>query len=360
MKRLIENIKAILNGRKDGRSNLPSKYEEKSPYLKKIMEEGNSAINYINSQWLKADESLKSDWLKSTGREIDSEKKLKESESSYKDSTSEYLKLNPEEEGIPRKLSGRFRLYYLILPLFVTADIYLTVIVFRIFGESDFINIIFGGILGFVIALFCHKLGEKLASSGKKYDRIFLVTGISMIITVCLAFGILRGIYISNSDVSRFSFVLFSVLNLFFIYSAIFYSYKIHKPGLLKLKEAEVNLANADKIYNKSARIRLETVTKREKRHRIFLSKAERIINRVNHLMHIYWQKNIRRRTRQIEGEYNPKAIILNIPPSLVRPEWETKTFNNLKNENNEENYNGFRKNQNENAYNIRDNGIDI
>ena len=67
MKRLIENIKAMLNGRKDGKSNLPSKYEEKSPYLKKIMEEGNSTINSVNGQWLKADESLKSEWLKSTG-----------------------------------------------------------------------------------------------------------------------------------------------------------------------------------------------------------------------------------------------------------------------------------------------------
>ncbi|MBK9404456.1 MAG: hypothetical protein IPN57_07985 [Ignavibacteria bacterium] len=358
MKRLIENIKAMLNGRKDGKSNLPSKYEEKSPYLKKIMEEGNSTINSVNGQWLKADESLKSEWLKSTGREIDSEKKLKESENSYKEASSEYLKHNPEEDGIPKKLSKKFRFYYFLLPFFVTADIYLTVIVFRIFGESDFINILFGGILGIVMALFCHKLGEKLASSGKKYDRIFLITGVSMIITVCLAFGILRGIYISNSNVSGFSFILFSVLNLFFIFSAIFYSYKVHKPGILKLKEAEVNLAKADRTYNNSVRRRLDTVTMREKRHRIFLSKAERIINRVNHLMHIYWQKNIRKRSKQIEGEYNPKTIVLNIPPSLVRPEWETKFFTNLKNETNEENYNGFKKNQYENAHNINDNGI--
>ncbi|MBS1550875.1 MAG: hypothetical protein JST15_02260 [Bacteroidetes bacterium] len=358
MKRLIDNIKAILNGRKDGKSNLPSKYEEKSPYLKKITEEGNSTVNLINSQWLKADESLKSEWLKSTQREIDSEKKLKEFEESYKDASAEYLKLNPEEEGIPKKTAKKFRIYHCVLPFFVIADIYLTVIVFRIFGESDFINILFGGILGFVMALFCHKLGEKLASSGKKYDRIFLTTGVSMIAAVCLAFGILRGIYISNIDVSRFSFILFSVLNMFFILAAVFYSYKVHKPGMLKLKDAEVNLAKAERTYSNAVRRRLDTVTMREKRQRIFLSKAERVINRVNHLMHLYWQKNIRKRNNLIEGEYNPKAIVLNIPPSLVKPEWETKTFINLNSEKNEENHIGNKKNQYENTYTVNDNGI--
>jgi len=348
--RIIENIRAKFNGWKDGKMDFPLKYYERSPYIKKISEEGNSAINHINGQWQKADANLKTQWMNRVEDKKASENTLNDARKSYENATDEYLCQNTEEDSAPIKLSRKFKLYYFLLPLFVTADIYLTVIVFRIFGESDFLNLIFGLILGVILATFSHKLGEKLASTGKKYDKIFIASALIMLFTVCIAFGVLRGIYISNTDVKDFSYVLFSVLNLFFLFAALFYSYKLHTPGLLKLKEAEVNLSKSEKKYNETVKRKNSSYTLREKRNRVFHSKAERIVNRVNHLLHIYWQKNIRRRNTQIAGEYNPKEISLRIPTELMNPEWESKPAKENKYNNVNGNYFNKSKNKYENS----------
>lgn len=325
----IQNIIAKLNGRKDGKLNTPARCNDKSPYIREVIEKCRKKINRLASRWLKNDAGLKTQWLMAMNNEHANRQKLHEAENDFETAASDYFRFHTDETSLPRNLSLKFRVYRTLLIVFVFADIYFTVVAFRIFQDSDFLNILVSFFVGIVLATVVDKLGEKISTFKTNMTHVMVIGGVTILLALVGMLGIMRGIYLSKMPAESFTSWFFIIMNLFFVFGGIFYSYVIHKPGVVNLKEAEKRLNRARLGMQKALDKRLQAVSNREKTHNYFIAVAKRNITRANELFHIYWKKNLRTRSTQPEGAFSPEPVVIEIPQELAELEWTTVDFSN-------------------------------
>jgi hypothetical protein len=326
----IQNIIAKLNGRKDGKLNTPARCNDKSPYIREVIEKCRKRINRLASRWLKNDAGLKTQWLMTMNNEHAKRKKLHEAENDFETAASDYFRFHTDETSLPRNLSFNFVLYWILLIVFVFADIYFTVLSFRVFGDSDFLNFLISFVLGIVFVATVHKFGEELRNPKRNLKTIIMLSfGLALLLTVVVMLGTMRGHYVTNSPTESFSIWFFIVLALFCVFSGLFLSFSIHKPGVVILKQAEKRLNRTRLEMQKALDNRLRAVSNREKTHNYFIAVAKRNITRANELFHIYWKKNLRTRSSQPEGAFSPEPVVIEIPQELAELEWTTVDFSN-------------------------------
>ncbi len=336
----IQNLIARYNGKRDAKKNMPLRSNDRTPFLREVIEKGRKRINRLTEIWLRQDSALKSNWLTTMNNEQGRRLKLKEAEVDFETAAGEYFKFHPEEESLPRNIGLKFLVYRVLLVIFVFADVYFTVIAFRIFKDSDALNVLVSLLLGVVLVTFVDKVGERIAMIKKNLSGIMIGAALTIVVALVVMFGFMRGIYLMKSDASEFTSWFFVVMNLFLVYGGIFYSYVIHKPGAVKLKNAEANLEYSRNKLQSALDKRLKAVTIREKYNNVVKQRVAGVVARVNELFHIYWKKNLRERTEPVEGAFNPEYVTIEIPEQLLNVDWDTIDFSsNPKNESKKSNH---------------------
>jgi len=326
----IQNIIAKLNGRKDGKLNTPARCNDKSPYIREVIEKCRKKINRLASQWLKNDAGLKTQWLMAMNNEHGKRQILHEAENDFETAASDYFRFHTDETSLPRNLSLKFAYYWIMLVVFALAEIYFTIVSFRVYGDSDFLNISISFFLAIVFVVTVDRYGKVVRSPKRDLKSlIMLYVGLTLLMGIVVMLGIMRGYYVTNSPTESFSIWFFIVLALFCVFSGLFLSFCIHKPGIIKLKQAEKGLNRARLEMQKALDNRLKAVSNREKTHNYFIAVAKRNITRANELFHIYWKKNLRTRSTQPEGAFSPEPIVIEIPQELAELEWTTVDFSN-------------------------------
>ena len=235
-----------------------------------------------------------------------------------------------------RPMRGFWYAFWLLL-LFIF-ELPLNSVVFRIFGESEAMTLLFTVGISVLLLLCAHELGRMLRTEQQREPaRQYFIPAL-LIFPLLIIGGVAyaREMYIELLPLANsirnpvLLYLSFAAINITVIVAATTLSYGYHIPGLAQVEhdqqemhKAEQRLALAESKFAEVCK--LEMNKRRDTRHDI-----ERNHNAAEHLYVIYKTENLRVRPDRNEAHATAqprsfeRPLPLKMPAELLASEWET------------------------------------
>lgn len=200
-RRRLQTFGTWWHARSDAKYGIP-KSGELSHYEQEWIADGNRRLQKIARQWDELDKKLKAQYCQAKKAVARSKTVLKRERKDVKELLEE-LKGRPREPEVKRSISHR--LYVFVLVAIALAEIPLTVIVFRLAGESELLTYVMASALcavmpfsGHLLGLIASKHPFKNRNAAEQYQ---LIGGLAAVVAVLIGIAFFRAVNYSSSGI---------------------------------------------------------------------------------------------------------------------------------------------------------------
>ena len=332
MMELPDEHEVRTNAVSDARQQIPSwEAEEFAPYIEELIQRAKHAIDDVMKRHHAECDSLR------VARDA-AERELAAARQGHAaadrklgHARTEYSNAHGGKQPHLRPLRGFW--YGLWLLLLFIFELPLNAVVFRIFGESEAMTLLFTVGISVVLLLCAHELGRMLRADRRQEParQYFIPALIIFPILIIGGVAYAREQYIEllpAADYLRNPLLLylaFAAINLTVIVAAAAISYGFHDPGLAQMEHAQREMRRAEERLARADARAGEVHELIENKRRDTLHGVERIRNEAEQRHAVYKKENLRARPDHlaVRPRSFERSLPLKLPAELLTPQGE-------------------------------------
>ena len=302
-------------GRKDGVVSIPHWDDTRQPrYVMQLKQAGDSVVRGLAQKWARRERVLKPKWVNAVRDRNDASQRVDEQSERLKAAEDMYRRTHNDS---PPLEGGGTLWYWLVMGLLFVCEFPFNAIVFRLFGESEVLTYLVTGGIATALLGAAHLLGILLREG--KWDRTrisFAVMLMAIPILVVSAVAYLRATYLKQVEQQSVDVKMqlgFAVFNFIIFLVAVVASYFAHDPIFLAVHRERKKLARAQGKLLKAQKRCDKALVRGEKTHSYYRNKAHQLKDKIQNLIEVYREENLRirpdREERFKQGFHQPKSF---------------------------------------------------